>query len=110
MREMVAAAAAAFLAALAGCLAAGRLFRPVGRKRRWLLIPGRGDGEGLEQAVREAARLSEFGCVPVIADVGLSPEGRALALRLARRWPELVLWPGACLNELLDEGWESPLS
>ena len=37
----------------------------------------------------------------LIVDVGLTPAGRELALRLASRWPEVALWPAEDLPDYL---------
>ena len=84
----------------------GRLLRPLPGGRARAVIPGRGEGENLEQAVRSFLWLRSLGlltCPIVIADTGLSHEGRELALRLAARWPEVVLWPADRLGEYIKE-------
>ena len=71
-----------------------------GSHHRNLFSLGRGEGEGLEQQVRCFIWLRSLGllrCPVVIADVGLSPAGWELALRLTARWPEVILWPAADL-------------
>ena len=87
-------------------LAVGRLLRPAPGDRVWIIIPGRGDGETLERELRGLIWLRERGllCCPLaVADQGLSREGRELALRLVRRWPDVVLWPAKHLDELLEQ-------
>ena len=74
----------------------GRLLRPIPELTVRALIPGRGEGEGLEQTVRAFVWLRSLGllnCPIIIADVDLTPAGWELALRLASRWPCVVLWP-----------------
>lgn len=74
----------------------GRLLRPIHGLTVWALIPGRGDGDGLEQAVKSFIWLRSLGllnCPIVIADVDLTPQGQTLARILAERWPEVMLWP-----------------
>ena len=69
----------------------------------WLLRPGE-DGGGLEVALRQLAWLRRAGLFrgeAVIWDAGLTPEGRELALRLARRWPWVTCCPGGALEEWL---------
>ena len=97
----------ALLAALgllgAGWVLLGWLLRCGTRYRCWLLIPGRGEGEHLEQELRRVMWLREMGllsCTVAIADVSLSREGRELAMRLILRWPDVVLWPVNELGEL----------
>ena len=72
----------------------GSLLRPVARPGCWAVIPGRGEGEGLEQRLRALVWLKSLGLsdsIPVIADVDLTPAGRELAAHLVRRWPQVVL-------------------
>ena len=97
----------ALLAALgligAGWILLGWLLRCGTRHRCWLLIPGRGEGEYLEQELRRVMWLREMGllsCPVAIADVSLSREGREMAMRLILRWPDVVLWPVDALDEL----------
>ncbi len=81
----------------------GRLLRPIPGREGFAVLPGRGDGEGLEQGVRSFLWLRSLGllnCPVVIADVSLSPEGREVALRAASRWPEVLVWPASSLAEL----------
>jgi len=80
-----------------------RLLRPIPSGEPFAVIPGRGDGGGLEQSVRGFVWLRSLGllnCPLVIADAGLSRLGRETALRLAARWPEVMVWPAAELGEL----------
>ena len=101
--EILLALAVGFGTALAVCLLPGRFFRPDAGGRRWVLIPGQGDGGALEWDVRAVLLLRTSGCIPVIADLGLDGQGREIALRLTRQWPEVVLWPGDRLEELLRQ-------
>lgn len=83
----------------------GRLLRPLPRGLFRVVVPGRGEGEGLEQAIRAVAWLKSLGllnCTLVIADVDLTDGGRQLALHLADRWPGVVLWPARELNRLIE--------
>ena len=82
----------------------GRLFRPMPGQGVRVLIPGRGEGEDLEQTVRGLMWLRGLGllsCPVVIADVDLTPQGWELALRLTTRWPGVVLWPVSALEEYI---------
>ena len=82
----------------------GRLLRPIPDGTIRGLISGRGEGEGLEQAVRTFVWLRSLGllnCPIIIADVDLTPAGWELALRLASRWPCVVLWPARDLPDYI---------
>lgn len=82
----------------------GRLLRPVPDRGVRVLIPGRGNGEDLEQAVRSLIWLRGLGlldCQILIVDVDLTRQGRELALRLALRWPDVVLWPASDLADYI---------
>ena len=61
--------------ALLGWWLFGLLLRPLPGHGAYLVLPGRDEGEGLEQQVR--------------------------ALRLTARWPGVVLWPASELGDLL---------
>lgn len=77
-----------------GFLAFGRLLSPAGGGGSVTVLPGRGDGGDLEQAVRGAVWLRCGGVLAgriLIVDCGLTPEGRAVAQALCRREPELEL-------------------
>lgn len=87
--------------ALAGWWLFGLLLRPLPGREAKIVLPGRGEGEALEQQIRSFLWLRGLGllrCPIVIADVGLTPAGWELALRLAARWPEVVLWPASDLG------------
>lgn len=91
--------------ALAGWWLFGLLLRPLPGHEAKIILPGRGDGAGLEQLVRGFMWLRTLGllrCPVVIADIALTPEGRELALRLAARWPGVSLWPVSDLPDYLD--------
>ena len=86
---------------LAGWWLMGRLLRPIPQTCLYALIPVKGEGEGMEQGVRMLVWLRSLGllnCPILLADVGLSPEGREVALRLICRWPDVVLWPAEDLG------------
>ena len=83
----------------------GRLLRPIPEQRVYALISGRGDGTDLEQSVRAFVWLRSLGllhCPVLIADVDLTARGRDVALRLAARWPDVILWPADHLAERMD--------
>lgn len=76
---------AAASAALFGLLRR-RLLLPLRAEDAVLLLPARDGAENLEQRLRACRLLARWGLVegaPVILDLGLSDEGRALAERLA---------------------------
>ena len=100
----------AFLAA-AGLLAVGWLLlgaalAPVGRGSVYAVVPASGDGEHLEQDLAGLSWLRKGGMARftvVIADCGLSGQGRRLAERLAGRDRSVILCAiedlPACLGE-----------
>lgn len=68
----------------------GRLLTPAGNQETVSLVPGTGDGETLEEAVRGLLWLRGGGMLLgslVIVDCGLSPTGRAIAAALCMREP-----------------------
>lgn len=69
----------------------GLLLRPHGTPGGvWVVVWARGEGEDLEQRLRGLMWLRGLGLLPgpvLVVDAGLSDEGRALARRLAARWP-----------------------
>lgn len=80
----------------------GRLLRPIPGEGLWAVVPAWGEGGQVEQAVRTLVWLRGMGlldCPIIIADAGLSSQGREVALRLALRWPEVRLWPAEYLAE-----------
>ena len=83
----------------------GRLIRPIPpHPGQFVLIPGRGMGDGLEQTLLAHVWLRSLGllrCPILIADIDLTPEGRELALRLAARWPGVSLWPAGELTDYI---------
>lgn len=91
--------------ALAGWWQFGRLLRPLPGREIKVILPGRRDGGSLEQLLRALIWLRSLGllrCHIIIADIDLSAQGRELALRLAARWPEVVLWPVSDLPDYLS--------
>ena len=83
MVQFIAVLLAAFGMVSVGWLVLGALVLPGGCAGR-IVIDARGDGEGLEQAVKAALWLERSGLwrgAVVIEDAGRA--------RLARRWPEL---------------------
>ena len=106
MGETLAAAACVLGLSFLGWWLFGRLLRPIPEEQGSVLLPGRGEGDGLEQSVRAVIWLRSLGllsCPVIIADVDLTPAGRELALRLAARWPGVVLWPADRLGEWMRE-------
>lgn len=79
-----------------GWLGFGRLLLPAGAPGAVCLLPGRGEGETLEQAVTGLVWLQGgglFGGRLVIVDCGLTEGGRAIAHALARRESTVELCP-----------------
>lgn len=102
--ETLAAMACALAVAGVGWWLLGKLMCRLSGGGRFLLLLGRGNGAQLEPALRGALWLRSLGLLnaPIlIADVDLDPVGRELALRLAARWPEVVLWPISDLDAYL---------
>lgn len=82
----------------------GWLLRPSCLLSIRVVIPGRGEGEGLEQTLRFFRWLRGLGlfqCSVVIADVDLTPAGWQLALALARHDGNVVLWPASDLHDYI---------
>ena len=82
----------------------GWLVRPASVHNLWIVIPGRGNGNLLEAALRQLAWLRRAGLFrveAVIWDAGLTPEGRELALRLSLRWSWVTCCPSGALEEWL---------
>ena len=103
---LVALLAAIGLASLLWAVVRGLFFsRPRTRPAALALLPARGDGERLEEQVRELAALDrDSGCFSAIllADCGLSEEGRQLAGLLAAAHPRVQLCGREELSHLLD--------
>ena len=80
----------------------GRLLRPLPARRIQIVLPGRGDGEDLEQTLRALIWLRGLlRCPILIADVDLTPGGWELALRLTARWPDVTLWPAGHIRDCI---------
>ena len=80
----------------------GRILRPLPCGNAFVLLIGRGEGNELEQNVRGFLWLRSLGVLKsaiLIADLGLDPRGREIALRLCARWPGVILWP---VDDLMD--------
>ncbi len=74
----------------------------------YAVLPARGDGEHLEQDLRRLLWLRDSGAprVPIIiADAGLSPQGRRVAQVLLGRYCGTVLCPMDQLGTYLASGW-----
>ncbi len=84
------------------CLLYGQMLRPHSDQGTLTAVWGVGAGEGLERHVRSLMWLQECGllrCAVMVVDGGLNAEGRALAARLAERYPVLTL----CTREELEQ-------
>ena len=76
------------------CVAFGRLLLPETGRGTWVIIWADGAAEELEQRVRSLMWLQSWGllrCSVLLVDAGLEEAGRAVAARLAGRWPALTL-------------------
>ena len=76
------------------CGALGRVLLPAAGRGTWVIVWAAGAGEELEQRVRALMWLQSWGllrCSVLLVDAGLDPSGRAVAARLAGRWPALTL-------------------
>ena len=83
----------------------GRMVTPVGPDPVFAVIPARGGGEGLEQTVKGLLWLQGgemTGFTVVMADAGLSEEGRQLADALCRQFERVQLCPLEELGRLMD--------
>lgn len=87
------------------CALYGQMLQPDSAQGCWTVVWGRGAGEELEQRVRGLMWLHSCGllhCTVVVADDGLNAVGRELAVRLAGRYPALVL----CSRKELEQRME----
>lgn len=88
------------------CFLYSYLLRPYAAFGTLAVVWGSGNGDGLEQRVRSLMWLQNCGllrCRPVLLDYGLDEEGRALAVRLAVRYPGLTLCGRGELERRLRE-------
>lgn len=88
------------------CLLYSKMLRPSTAQGTCAVIWGVGGGEGLEQRVRSLVWLQSCGllrCNLVLADGGLDETGRAIATRLARRFPELTLCGPQELEQYMEQ-------
>ena len=88
-----------------GWLVRGFLLSPPGGKRTWAVIPGSGDGETLEQAVKGLCWLRDGGLWKgpvVIADCGLNAAGRTVADALTRQRPDVELCAAGKLDSAMS--------
>ena len=87
------------------CILYSKLLFPQTAGETWAVIWGFDCGEGLEQRVRSLMWLRSCGllrCAVVVADGGLNEDGRALAVRLAGRYPGLTLCSPGELERLSE--------
>ncbi|WP_294549914.1 hypothetical protein [uncultured Pseudoflavonifractor sp.] len=104
-KAVLALLAAAGLLAV-GWLLLGAMVAPVGRGRIYAVVPAGGDGERLEQELAGLRWLEKGGMARftvIIADCGLTEQGRRLAALLAGRDSGTILCAierlPACLQE-----------
>lgn len=91
---------------LGACWLYGKLLGTVRTLPCWGVIPGRGEGEGLELRVRSLVWLNSLGLwsgTVVIADLGLDPKGQELVRHLAARWPQVTIWPEELVPAYMKE-------
>lgn len=85
----------------------GRILTPAGNGETVSLVPGRGEGENLEQAVRGLLWLRGGGLLSgdiLIVDCGLTPAGRATAVALCLREPGVEICPLSQLPVYINRG------
>ena len=83
----------------------GLLLRPLPGREAKVVIPGRGEGEELEQALSGLLWLRGAGFVQgqvILADVDLTAQGQALARILAEREPGVYLCSREALPQCLE--------
>lgn len=93
----------------------GRILTPAGNGETVSLVPGRGDGETLEQSVRGLLWLRGGGLLAgdvVIVDCGLTPTGRAIAAALCLREPGVEICPlsqlSVYIKQITPQGGKDP--
>lgn len=88
-----------------GWLLLGRLLAPIGTKGPIVaVLPAAGDGQTLEHDLRGLLWLRQSGmaCLRVvIADCGLSTEGRELAGMLSRQEEDIIFCPAAEVEKVI---------
>ena len=88
------------------CLLYSKMLCPHTAQGTWAVVWGRNSGEELEQRVRSLVWLQNCGllrCAVLLVDDGLNAEGRALAVRLAQRYPTVALYSRQTLEQRLPE-------
>lgn len=88
------------------CFLYSYMLRPYAALGTLAVVWGVGKGDGLEQRVRSLMWLQSCGllrCRPILVDCGLDEEGRAIAARLAERYPGLTLCARRELERRLRE-------
>jgi hypothetical protein len=89
-----------------GWLLWGRLLLPVGGGETCTLVPGRGDGENLEQTVKGLLWLQGGGLLTgrvVIVDDGLTPAGKEVAAALCLGHSGVTVCPREELIQYVQE-------
>ena len=103
--ELLLALLAALGAVSLAWLCLGRLLAPVGAERVFAVLPVRGDGEQLEYDLAGLRWLRRCGLARftvVVADDGLTGEGRAAAELLVRRDARALLCPAEDLAAYIE--------
>lgn len=92
-----------------GWLCFGRLLRPMGGKGAVTLLPARGEGEDLEQALTGLLWLRGAGLTVgrvVVVDLGMTHQGQALAQLLTEQETGVYFCPSEelpqCMEALLE--------
>ena len=88
------------------CLLYSKMLCPHTAQGTWAVVWGRNGGEELEQRVRCLVWLQSCGllrCAVLVVDDGLDARGRALAVRLAQRYPGVSLYSRQMLERRLPE-------
>lgn len=88
------------------CLLYSKMLCPHAARGTWAVVWGQNSGEELEQRVRSLVWLQNCGllrCAVLVVDDGLDAEGRALAVRLAQRYPTVNLYSRQALEQRLME-------
>ncbi len=83
----------------------GAFLLPIQDRELWIVLPAKQDAARLEQQVHACRYLQQTGFLHaelVVADCGMSPEGRARADAL-QQVTQLTICPAEALGEILKE-------